>query len=153
MPPFCIIAERVRNIVAHISCDLGLIGWSRRRYLALKQEETTMKAITIIVTSFAIATGVIKAAPALAQEPAAVNVSLVRTADLDLGSTQGQRKLDQRLANAAREVCGTASDVDVEGKNEVRKCRDDTLANAKGQRDAVLAAATRGAIIAVTASR
>ena len=113
-----------------------------------------MKAITIILTSFAIATGVINAAPAFAQEPATeTNISLVRTADLDLGSSDGQRKLEQRLANAAREVCGTASDVDIEGQNDVRKCRDETLAKARGQRDAVLAAADRGAFIAVTASR
>ena len=115
-----------------------------------------MKAITIILTSFVIATGVIKAAPALAETTApatVVNVSLVRTADLDLASSHGQRQLDQRLANAAREVCGPASDVDIEGKNEVRKCRDDTLAKAKGQRDAVLAAAERGTFIAVTAAR
>ncbi|MEO8547315.1 MAG: UrcA family protein [Sphingomicrobium sp.] len=112
-----------------------------------------MKAIHIIITSFAITAGVMKAAPALAQEPIAVNVSLVRTADLDLGSSDGQRKLDQRLANAAREVCGTASDVDIEGKNDVRKCRDETLTKARGQSDAVLAAAQRGAFIAVTASR
>ena len=111
-----------------------------------------MKAITIILTSFAITAGVIKAAPALAQEPAAVNVSLVRTADLDLGSSDGQRRLDQRLANAVREVCGTASDVDLEGKNEVRKCRDDTLAKAKRQRDAIFAG-VHGDLIAVTASR
>ena len=112
-----------------------------------------MKAITIILTSFAITAGVIKAAPALAQEPVAVNVNLVRTADLDLGSSDGQRRLDQRLANAAREVCGTASDVDLEGKNEVRKCRADTLAEAKNRRDAVLATAERGAFIAVTVAR
>ena len=112
-----------------------------------------MKAITIILTAFAITTGVIKAAPALAQEPAAVNVSLVRTADLDLGSNAGQRKLDLRLANAAREVCGTASDSDLRGKNDVRQCRDETIAKAKGQRDAVLANAGHGVTIAVTASR
>ena len=115
-----------------------------------------MKAITIILTSFAITAGVIKAAPAFAetaQAPTSVNVSLVRTADLDLASSQGQRQLDQRLANVAREVCGTASDVDIEGKNEVRKCRDSTLAKARSQRDAVLAAAERGALIGVTAAR
>jgi UrcA family protein len=115
-----------------------------------------MKATTIILTSFLITAGVIKAGPALAESPAPaseINVSLVRTADLDLGSSQGQRQLDQRLANAAREVCGTASDVDIEGRNEVRKCRDDTLAKANGQRDAVLAAAEHGAFIAVTAAR
>jgi|GEM_PF-707146 len=112
------------------------------------------KAILIALASALITTGAIKAAPALAQLAATeTNISLVRTADLDLGSSQGQRKLDQRLANAAREVCGAASDVDVEGKNEVRKCRDETLAKAKSQREAVLAAAERGAVIAVAAAR
>jgi UrcA family protein len=115
-----------------------------------------MKAFHIILTSFAITTGVIKAAPALAESnaPATVlNVSLVRTADLDLGSAKGQRTLNLRLASAAREVCGTASDADIEGKNDVRQCRDETIARAKGQRDAVLAAAGHDATIAVTASR
>jgi len=110
--------------------------------------------LKIVLASALITTAAIKAAPAFAEAPATeTNISLVRTADLDLGSSDGQRKLDQRLANAAREVCGTASDVDIEGKNDVRKCRDETLAKARGQRDAVLAAADRGAFIAVTASR
>jgi UrcA family protein len=113
-----------------------------------------MKAITIILTSALITTGVIKAAPAFAQEATSqVNVSLVRTADLDLGSAAGQRKLDQRLAKAARDVCGAASDLDLEGQNAVRKCRAETFARAKSQRDAVLAAVQREASIAVTASR
>ena len=122
-----------------------------------QQEEMTMKkAIYIALASALITTAAIKSAPALAEAPASasnLNVSLVRTADLDLGNSDGQRRLDQRLANAAREVCGTASDVDLEGKNEVRKCRDDTLAKAKGQRDAVLAAAGREGLISVTAAR
>lgn len=113
-----------------------------------------MKAITIALASALITTAAIKAAPALAEAPPSdINVSLVQTADLDLGSSADQRRLDQRLANAAREVCGTASDVDLHGKNEVRKCRDETLAQARGKRDAVLAAATRDAVIAVTAAR
>lgn len=115
-----------------------------------------MKAITIILTSFVLASGAIKAAPALAETTAPanhVNVSVVRTADLDLGSSAGQRKLDQRLARAVREVCGTASDADIEGKNDVSECREVTLAKANGQRRAVLAAAGRDATIAVTASR
>jgi UrcA family protein len=115
-----------------------------------------MKAIHIALTAFAITAGLIKAAPALA-EPAALvamlNVSHVRTGDLDLGTSDGQRKLDLRLANAAREVCGTASDADVAGKNAVHKCRNATIAQAKIQRDAVLAAADRGVTIAVAASR
>jgi UrcA family protein len=110
------------------------------------------KAIQIALVSALITTGAIKAAPALAQEPASeTNISLVRTGDLNLGSAEGQRTLDRRLAKAAREVCGTASDVDVAGKNDVRKCRDETLAKARGQSDAIVAG--RGAVIAVTAAR
>ena len=53
-----------------------------------------------------------------------------------------------------REVCGTASDVDLNGKNEVRQCRDDMLAKARAKRDAVLAAAAASkGFIAVTAAR
>lgn len=96
----------------------------------------------------------ITGAPAFGQAPGGeTHVSLVRTADLDLATSNGQRQLEQRLARAAREVCGTASDADLEGKNAVRNCRDDALARATSQRDQLLAAAERGAIIAVTATR
>ena len=107
----------------------------------------------IALASALITTAAIKAAPALAQEsaPAETNISLVRTADLDLGSEAGRRQLDQRLARAARDVCGTASDADVEGKNAVRKCRRETLAKARTQIEPVVA--DRGAVIAVAASR
>lgn len=111
-------------------------------------------AVTIALASALITTAVIKAAPALAQSPAAeTNVSLVRTADLDLGSDAGRRQLDVRLARAAREVCGTASDADLKGKNEVRQCRADVLAKAREHRDAVLAASRNRGFIAITAAR
>ena len=111
------------------------------------------QAIYIALASALITTAAIKAAPAIAQEPAAseTNISRVQTYDLDLGSEAGRRKLEQRLARAAREVCGTASDVDVEGKNEVRKCRVETLAKAREQGETLVAA--RGGVIAVTAAR
>ena len=113
-----------------------------------------MKAITIVIISALATAAAITAAPAFA-EPASreVNVSLVRTADLDLSTAGGQRQLDLRLANAAREVCGAASELDLEGKNEVRRCRDQVLAKAKTERESLLAAAERGATIAITASR
>jgi UrcA family protein len=112
------------------------------------------KAIQIAAAAFLITAGVIKAAPALA-EPVSpeINVSLVHTADLDLSTAQGQRALDSRLTIAAREVCGTASDVDLEGKNDVRHCRTEVLARANAQRDQLLASAGRGAVIAITAAR
>ena len=68
------------------------------------------KAIQIALVSFAITAGLIKAAPALAEQPAGdTAVSIVRTADLDLASDSGRRQLDSRLANAVREVSGDAS--------------------------------------------
>ena len=113
-----------------------------------------MKAITIIIAS-ALITGIaIKAAPALAEQaPAEINVSLVQTADLDLSTEAGRRQLDRRLASAAREVCGTASDADLEGKNEVRQCRDAVLAKAHAERTQIMAAASRGRPIEIAASR
>ena len=81
------------------------------------------------------------ATPALAEPPVTVS-STVQTADLDLSSQAGQRALNHRLSIAAKEVCGTASDVDVAGKNDVRKCRAETLANLAGERDQRIAAAS-----------
>jgi UrcA family protein len=112
------------------------------------------QTLLIILSSFLATAAMIKAAPAVAEPAAAsVNVSVVRTGDLDLSTDDGRRQLDQRLVSAAREVCGTASDADLAGKNVVRQCRHDVLAKAQAKRDALLASATSGAPIAVTASR
>ena len=81
------------------------------------------------------------ATPALAEPPVSVSTT-VETADLDLSSAAGQRALNHRLTIAAKEVCGTASDVDVEGKNDVRRCRVETLANLAAERDQRIAAAS-----------
>jgi len=81
------------------------------------------------------------ATPALA-EPPVTATSIVQTADLDLSTAKGQRALDLRLAQAVKEVCGTAADVDIAGKNDVRRCRVDTLANLSPERDQRIAAAS-----------
>ena len=106
-----------------------------------------MKTITL----FALAL-IASAAPARAAEPATAT-SIVHTADLDLSSPAGQQKLDQRLAQAAREVCGTASPADLEGYKTVRQCRQQTVAAAVAQREQLLAAARAGAPIRVAAAR
>ena len=95
------------------------------------------------------------AAPAFAQDqvPGQAVVSLVHTADIDVSTVNGQRQLDRRLSIAAREVCGIASDADLVGKNDVRACRAETLDKARLQKESILAAAGRGATIAITAAR
>ena len=80
------------------------------------------------------------ATPALT-EPV-VATSSVETADLDLSSAKDRRTLDRRLELAVKEVCGTASDVDIAGKNDVRRCRVDTLANLANERDQRIARAS-----------
>ncbi|HEY1143839.1 MAG TPA: UrcA family protein [Sphingomicrobium sp.] len=109
----------------------------------------------IAAVSAIITAGLIKAAPALAEPvaPTQTRVSVVQTADLDLNSASGQHSLQIRLAQAAREVCGTASDADLAGQNKVLACRHDAIARAAGKRDALLTAAKDGAPIAITASR
>jgi UrcA family protein len=111
------------------------------------------QGLKIAMAAFTMTAGLIKGAPAFAEQPAQpnVNVSYVRTADLDLSTATGRHQLDRRLSVAAREVCGTASDVDLEGKNDVRKCRDEVLARAGAQADALLAKAERGGVIAIAA--
>ena len=79
--------------------------------------------------------------PALAEAPV-IATSTVQTADLDLSTARGQQALDRRLSQAIKEVCGEASDVDISGKNEVRRCRADTLANLSGERDQRIAGAS-----------
>jgi len=106
------------------------------------------KTLKITLTAFLITAGLIKGAPALAEAAAAQNVSIVHTTDLDLSTQTGRNALDHRLVVAAFEVCGTASDVDLAGKNKVRACRSDVLAKARAQSDQV---ASRGESIVIAA--
>lgn len=81
------------------------------------------------------------ATPALA-EPPALATAKVQVADLNLSTAAGQRALDRRISQAVIEVCGTASDADVEGKNDVRRCRAETLARLADDRNERIAAVT-----------
>ena len=80
------------------------------------------------------------ATPALAEAPV-IATSTVQTADLDLSPAKGQRALDLRLGQAVKDVCGAASDADIAGKNDVRRCRVETLARLASERDQRIARA------------
>lgn len=73
--------------------------------------------------------------------PPVIATSTVQTADLDLSSQAGRRALDRRLSIAAKEVCGTTSDAHITGKNDVRRCRAETLASVASYRNRQIAAA------------
>ena len=113
------------------------------------------KPILIMLASAVVTAGFLVATPASAEPlaDAQTRVSFVRTVDLDLSSDAGRRQLEARLASAAREVCGTASDADLKGKNDVRRCRVETLARATAQKDERVAQSAREPLIAVSAAR
>src|SRR3954468_2989827 len=92
-----------------------------------------MSAIRIIIASALVTAALIKGVPAVAETTTRPNVSVVRTADLNLSTDAGKRQLDHRLVIAAYEVCGKAADVDLAGRNDVRQCRADVLAAARAQ--------------------
>ncbi len=73
--------------------------------------------------------------PAIAAEPLPVESRTVVTADLDLSSEAGRATLDRRLAGAARDVCGRAADIDLEGRNDVRACKVAALGKARAAAD------------------
>ncbi|MFL6728974.1 MAG: UrcA family protein [Sphingomicrobium sp.] len=94
-----------------------------------------MTSLRIILASALITTAAIKAVPAVAEPVSGpgVNVTIVHTADLNLATETGRKALDVRLAQAAREVCGSASDADLAGKNKARACRANVLAEARAR--------------------
>lgn len=85
------------------------------------------------------------ATPAFAHPPSTAT-SIVRLADLDLNSAIGQHALDRRLSIAISEVCGNASDVDLVGQNQVRRCRVATRQHLASERDQRIAAVSRSPI-------
>ena len=59
---------------------------------------------------------------------------VVASADLDLASQGGVRRLDRRIAAAAADLCGPMSDADPAGKDAVRRCRRDAVQSAAAMR-------------------
>ena len=88
--------------------------------------------------------------PAFAQTASAPRTAVVQHSDLDLRTGSGAKALDRRIARAVAEVCGTASDFDLSGKNDVRECRRDTREIATIKANAVVASAARGEAIRIT---
>jgi UrcA family protein len=108
------------------------------------------ETLKIIAISALVTAAAVKAVPAFSEPLAAQNVSVVRTADLDLSTARGRAELDHRLITAAREVCGSAADVDLSGQNQVRACRMDVLGKARAESREL---ASRGGSVSVIAAQ
>ena len=105
--------------------------------------------LRIAASAFLITSAIVGSAPAFAQG-VPQNVSIVQTGDLDLSSSAGRAALDHRLLVAATDVCGSASDSDLVGKNKVRACLSEVLAKAHAQSEQL---ASRGNSILIAAAR
>jgi UrcA family protein len=78
---------------------------------------------------------------------------IVSYSDLDLSRSSDVRRLDGRIGRAISQVCGTASEADLEGRNEVRRCRALVRESLSAERDQALAAAREPAQVAIAARR
>ena len=104
------------------------------------------------LTTLSLILSALAATPALSQAaPSAETRIVVSTADLDLGSATGKRALDHRIAIAVVEACGETSNVDLAGRNEIRRCRDETSASVVANRDRLVELASRGQDIILAA--
>ena len=102
---------------------------------------------TLIAAPGLLASALFAASPAIA-EPAPAAVSIVNTADLDLGSQAGRDRLQQRLVTAAHAVCDTASAIDLKAVNDERECRAQVLAAAR-EKAGIIIAENRGSPLVV----
>ncbi|ALC10866.1 UrcA family protein [Sphingopyxis sp. 113P3] len=93
------------------------------------------------------------AQPATAQAVTQPRTAVVTHSDLDLATEKGAKALDRRIWRAVVSVCGTASDYDLEGRNEVRECRRETRAIALNEAKRVVADAARARPLQVTTRR
>lgn len=89
--------------------------------------ETVMKKLCLI------ALAALSAAPAEAETAREVRSVRVGYSDLDLRSPEGAAKFHRRIRSAVADACGTASDADLRGKNEARRCRAETMIAASAQ--------------------
>ena len=93
-----------------------------------------MQAVQKVIVSLSIL-GAFALTPESAHAQSAASketiTKVVQVRRFNLNSQEGRRRLDRQLAIAAWEVCGSASDVDIAGKNDVRRCRSEVLAKAR----------------------
>jgi len=94
--------------------------------------------------AIAAAAAAFGAAPAPARDSAPAH---------DLATKAGQAALDRRLAFAVRDVCGSASDADLHGKNVVRRCLAQTARAVSARRDAALASTAAATSVRLASGR
>ena len=108
---------------------------------------------TLLTIAAAASSIAFLATPGATQTPAGTGQLVVSYADLDLSSQSGVRTLDRRIRSAVQLACGEVSSFDPAGKNRVRDCQEQTLADARAQRDIAIASASGSGQIQLASQR
>jgi UrcA family protein len=98
------------------------------------------RAFAFTASALVVMTAAAIAGPAHAAD-ADSQTRLVRYHDLDLNTGAGEAKLRLRIANAATAICGAANGPSVEDHSRFHACRDNAIASASSQMNAVIASA------------
>lgn len=95
-----------------------------------------MASSKLILLSLSVASTLMATAPAIAGEKSRV----VRYSDLDLSSPAGRDRLQLRIKNAVKQVCGSAPAFTSKEREDLKNCETTAYRNASPQSARVIAA-------------
>jgi len=100
----------------------------------------TVRTFAFTASALAFVAAAAVATPASAAD-ADTQTARVHYQDLDLNSAAGEAKLQARVARAAAQVCGPVSGRGIADYDRVNTCRNNAIASASPQMNAVIASA------------
>jgi UrcA family protein len=100
----------------------------------------TTRTLVYSAPAFAVMAAVSIAAPARAAD-SDTQSKVIHYRDLDLTTDAGETTLKQRIARAAANICGPADGRTLEDRARLDACRDNAIASASPQMNAVIASA------------
>jgi UrcA family protein len=98
------------------------------------------RTLALTASALVIMTAAVVASPARAAD-ANAQTTRVHYQDLDLNTAGGEAALRQRVANAAKTVCGPVDGRAIADHERFDACRDNAIASASSQMNAVIASA------------
>ena len=90
----------------------------------------------LILLSLTVASSLLATAPAMAD----TKTKQVRHADLDLSSSAGQERLQTRIKQAVKQVCGSPRGFTMKERQDQRSCEENALKQAVPQGERIIAA-------------
>lgn len=95
-----------------------------------------MASSKLILLSLTVASSLLATAPAMAD----TKTKAVRYADLDLSSPAGRERLQMRIKQAVKQVCGSPRGFTIEERLDQRMCEQDAIKRAVPEGERIIAA-------------